>query len=75
MLPSLGVDAGMVGWDGLTAPTAVAVGSASCVDALHCARAKLINPTVFQSGVSLIKSVALPLELHLLVALSCWTWL
>lgn len=75
VLPSLGVDAGMVVWDGLTAPAAVAVGLASCVDALRCARAKLINLTFFQSGVSLIKSVALSLELHLLVALSCWTWL
>ena len=33
-MPSLAVDADMVGRDGLTAPAAVAVGSVSCKDAL-----------------------------------------
>lgn len=74
-VPSSGVDTGMVGRDGLTAPAAIAVGLASCEDALPRAGAELINLTFFQSRVSLIKSVAPSLKLHLLVALSCWTWL
>jgi len=49
-VPSLGVDTGTVGRDGLTAPTAVAVGSASCEDALHHAGSELINLTLIKAG-------------------------
>lgn len=72
-MPSLGADTVMAGRDGLSAPSAVAVGLVSCEDALPRAGAELINLVFFQSRVSLIRSVALPLELHLRVALSCCT--
>lgn len=69
-VPSLGVDPGTLGRDGLTAPAALAVGSASCEDA----EAELINLTLLQSRISLIESVAPSLELQLLMAPSYWTW-